>query len=234
MPFGLVLAIDCYYFSKFYLLFEKAAVYIYIYKVKWSRCRPGVAQRVGRGIALLFHDRGTRREWVFISTPRPHFTLGKDPVSILQEAGWAPGPVWMGKKSCPYWDSILDPLTRSQSLYQLSYPSHTHTHTHVYVYIYIYIYIYIHMQYIHTHKFDTKLLQNVSCLFITHNSYMFWPYILAIWRELQLWSAYTADEVTCQDIWPKHVGVVCNKSKNTTYVPLPTFIHVPPISFLIW
>ena len=26
-----------------------------------SRYRPGVAQRVGRGIALLFHDRGTRR-----------------------------------------------------------------------------------------------------------------------------------------------------------------------------
>ena len=35
-----------------------------IYKkvnVKRSRYRPGVAQRVGRGIALLFHDRGTRR-----------------------------------------------------------------------------------------------------------------------------------------------------------------------------
>jgi len=30
-------------------------------KVKCSRYRPGVAQRVGRGIALLFHDRGTRR-----------------------------------------------------------------------------------------------------------------------------------------------------------------------------
>ena len=30
-------------------------------KVKRSRYRPGVAQRVGRGIALLFHDRGTRR-----------------------------------------------------------------------------------------------------------------------------------------------------------------------------
>ena len=30
-------------------------------KVKSSRYRPGVAQRVGRGIALLFHDRGTRR-----------------------------------------------------------------------------------------------------------------------------------------------------------------------------
>jgi len=62
-------------------------------KVKWSRYRPGVAQRVGRGIALLFHGRGTRRRWVVSSTPRPHFTPGKDPVPILQEAGWAPGLV---------------------------------------------------------------------------------------------------------------------------------------------
>jgi len=49
-------------------------------KVKWSRYRPGVAQRVGRVIALLFHYRGTRRGWVVSSTPRPHFTPGKDPV----------------------------------------------------------------------------------------------------------------------------------------------------------
>jgi hypothetical protein len=32
-----------------------------IKKLKFSRYGPGVAQRVGRGIALLFHDRGTRR-----------------------------------------------------------------------------------------------------------------------------------------------------------------------------
>jgi len=32
-------------------------------KLKCSRYRPGVAQRVCRSIALLFHDRGTRR-WV--------------------------------------------------------------------------------------------------------------------------------------------------------------------------
>jgi len=25
--------------------------------------------------------------------PRPVFTPGKDPVTIVQEAGWAPGPV---------------------------------------------------------------------------------------------------------------------------------------------
>jgi hypothetical protein len=35
-------------------------------------------------------------------------TPGKDPVSIVQEAGWAPGPVWMGGKSRPHRDSIPD------------------------------------------------------------------------------------------------------------------------------
>jgi len=62
--------------------------------VKWSRYRPGVAQRVGRVIALLIHDRGTRRA---VSgqqhasaalypreRPRTHFTGGwVDPRSGL-------------------------------------------------------------------------------------------------------------------------------------------------------
>ena len=65
-----------------------------------------MAQRVGRSIAILFHDRGTRRGWVVSSTPRPHFILGKDLVPILQEAGWAPGSVWTGGKSRPHRDSI--------------------------------------------------------------------------------------------------------------------------------
>jgi len=93
-------------------------------KVKSSRYRPGVAQRVGRGIALLVHDRGTRRGWVVSSTPLPHFTPWKDPVHILQEAGWAPGPDWTGGKSHPHRDSIPDRPTGSQSLYRLSYPAH--------------------------------------------------------------------------------------------------------------
>jgi len=80
-----------------------------------------VAQRVGRGIALLFHDRGIRRGLVVSSTPRPHFTQGKDPVPIVQEAGWAPGPVWTGGKSLPQRDSIPTRPVRSQSLYRLSY-----------------------------------------------------------------------------------------------------------------
>ena len=77
-------------------------------KVKCSSYRHGVAHRVGRGIALLFNDRCTRREWVVSSTPRLHFTPGKDPVPVLQEAGWAPGPVWTGGKSRPHRDLIPD------------------------------------------------------------------------------------------------------------------------------
>ena len=91
------------------------------------RYRPGAAQRVGKGIALLFHDRGTRRGLVVSSTPRPHFTPGKDPVPILQEAGRAPGPVWTGGKSRPHRDSISDRPARSQSLYRLSYRAHNFT-----------------------------------------------------------------------------------------------------------
>ena len=83
-----------------------------------------MAQRLGRGIALLFHDRGTRRGWVVSSTPRPHFATGKDPVPISQETGWAPGQVWTGVKSRPHRDSIPDRPARSQSLYRLSYPAH--------------------------------------------------------------------------------------------------------------
>ena len=86
---------------------------LYEIKVKWSLYKPGVAQRVGRGIALLFHDGGTRRGWVVSSTPRPHFNPEKDPVPIVQEDGWAPGPVWTGGKSRPHRDSIPDRPARS-------------------------------------------------------------------------------------------------------------------------
>jgi len=52
-------------------------------------------------------------------------TPGKDPVPILQEVWWAPGPVWTGGKSRPHRNSIPDRPARSQSLYRLSYLAHT-------------------------------------------------------------------------------------------------------------
>jgi len=114
--------------SRFSKFFDNAKVSIkrtYIrVQVKWSRYRPGVARREGTGIALLFHNRGTRKGRVVSSTPRPHFTPGKDAAPILQEAGWVPGPVWKGGKSRPHPDSIPDRPARSQSLYRLSYRAH--------------------------------------------------------------------------------------------------------------
>jgi hypothetical protein len=32
-------------------------------------------------------------------TPRPYFTPGKEAVPIVQEAGWAPVPVWTGAEN---------------------------------------------------------------------------------------------------------------------------------------
>jgi len=59
--------------------------------------------------------------------PRPLFILGKDPVPIVQEAGWAPGPVWTGAENlAPTGIQSPDRPARSQSLYQLNFPTHTH------------------------------------------------------------------------------------------------------------
>ena len=62
-------------------------------RVKFSRYRPGVTQRVGRGIALLFHDRGTKGgEW---SAARPGRTLPP------------------GKTRCPFYRRLGGPQGRS-------------------------------------------------------------------------------------------------------------------------
>ena len=68
------------------------------------------AQRVSRGIALLFLDLGTEDGGGW-SAPRPgRFTPGKDPVPIVQEAGWVPGSVCTGAENLvPQLDSIPGP-----------------------------------------------------------------------------------------------------------------------------
>jgi hypothetical protein len=45
-----------------------------------------------------------------VSRPGPLFTPGKDPVPIVQEVGWAPGPTWRGAENlAPQRDSIPGP-----------------------------------------------------------------------------------------------------------------------------
>ena len=94
-----------------------------------------MAQTVGRGIALLFHDRGTRR-WVSGQQHAPAAIYPREnPVPILQEAGCGPVSGWAGGKSRPHRDLIPDRPPRSsvaiptelpvaQSIYRLSYPAH--------------------------------------------------------------------------------------------------------------
>ena len=84
-----------------------------------------MAQRLRRGIALLFHDRGTRRWWAVSSTPRPHFTPGERPGTHFT-GGWV-GP--RASLACrrnlvltAIRSRILQPV--AQSLYRLSYPVH--------------------------------------------------------------------------------------------------------------
>jgi hypothetical protein len=48
-------------------------------------------------------------EWSVSVTPRPLFTPGKDPVPIVQEVGWASGPVWAGAENLA--PSGFDPRT---------------------------------------------------------------------------------------------------------------------------
>jgi len=73
-------------------------------------CTGRTAHRGSRVIALLFLDHGTRRGSGASFTPWPLFTPGKDAVPIVQEAGWAPGPVWTGAENlAPPRDSIPGP-----------------------------------------------------------------------------------------------------------------------------
>ena len=59
------------------------------------------------------------------SASRPGCSLppGEDPVPIVQEAGWAPWPVWTGAENfAPTGIRSPDRPARSQSLYRLHYP----------------------------------------------------------------------------------------------------------------
>ena len=88
-------------------------------------CTGRTAHRGSRGIALPFHDNGTRRGRGVSVTLRPLITPGKDPEPIIQRAGWDPGPVWTGAENlAPSGIRSPDHPARNQSLYRLRYPVH--------------------------------------------------------------------------------------------------------------
>ena len=82
------------------VIFEPPFIYVRKVKIKVTLvqalrfCTGRTAHRGSRGIALPFHDHGTRK--------KPLFILGKDPVPIVQEAEWASEPVWtVGENLAP-------------------------------------------------------------------------------------------------------------------------------------
>ena len=57
------------------------------------------------------------------------FTPGEDPVPIVQEAGWVPGPVWIGAENlAPTRIRFPDLPACSVLLYQLSSPDPSNFH----------------------------------------------------------------------------------------------------------
>ena len=76
-------------------------------------------------MALLFLDYGTRRDEGSASRPGRSLPPGKDPVPIIHDARWAPGPVWTGAENlAPTGIRSPDRPASSQSLYRLLYPAH--------------------------------------------------------------------------------------------------------------
>jgi len=57
-------------------------------------CTGRTAHRGSRGKALLCHDMALEGGEGSASRPGHSLPPGKDPVPIVQEAGWAPGPIW--------------------------------------------------------------------------------------------------------------------------------------------
>ena len=86
------------------------------------------------------------------NTPRPHLSPGKDTVPILQEAGWATGPVWTGAKSRLNRDLMPDRPARNLYIY-------------IYIYIRVFVCVYVYVLEIKTNC----LIRNVVGIKIYSN-----------------------------------------------------------------
>ena len=64
-------------------------------------CTGRTAHRGSRGIALLFHDHGTRRGWGVSVTPRPLFTPGKTRYPLYRSLGCPQGRSGQVRKISP-------------------------------------------------------------------------------------------------------------------------------------
>jgi hypothetical protein len=87
-------------------------------------CTGCTAHRGSRRIALLFYEHGLLKKVMGQRHAPAALYLGKDPVPIVQKAGWAPEPVQLRKISPPagFEPQTVQPV--AQLLYRLIYPAH--------------------------------------------------------------------------------------------------------------
>ena len=91
-------------------------------------CTGRTAHRRSRGIALLFHDHGTRRGEGSASRPGSSLPQGKTRYPLYRRLGGPQGRSGQVRKiSPPTGIRSPDRPARSQSLYRLSYPAHALT-----------------------------------------------------------------------------------------------------------
>ena len=97
-------------------------------------CTGCTAHRGSRGIALTFHDHGTRRRGGVSVTPRPLFTPGKDPIPIDRSMGRPQGRYGQVQKISmpPGFDPrIAQPVASRYTVYATRPTSKTYRHYEV-------------------------------------------------------------------------------------------------------
>ena len=126
---------------------------MYIKKVNCFRYRPGVAQRVGRSVALLFMTAALEGgEW---SAARPGRTLPprKTRYPFYRRLGGPQGRSGRAENLVPTGIRSRTVQPVAQSLYRLSYPAY---YKCIYVCIYIYICTTYIRMYIHKPTYTTR------------------------------------------------------------------------------
>jgi hypothetical protein len=91
-------------------------------KVKFTLEQHTNAQRGSGIITHPFLNLGARWGWMINATLQLLYTRERDMILIVEETGWAPGPVWTGVENlAPTGIRSPDRQVRSESLYRLSY-----------------------------------------------------------------------------------------------------------------
>jgi hypothetical protein len=89
-------------------------------RVKFIKEQTIKSQTGWRGMALPRNKMGS----VANATPWSIYHRERDPVLIVQEVGWASGPVWMGAEDLVPADSqFQDRPAHSESLYRIRFPA---------------------------------------------------------------------------------------------------------------